>query len=326
MTFSRHVIVPPAQKSTTTPCNIAMFEETPQQRDARLADDMVQAIIIEQSFSCDATYRKEYETFCEWVQNQPELNTPSKPFVTPRNVDEYFRRVVVHRKLGKSTVRHVGSALDAHYAGAEIVARVQLEIDGHDVPVIKGRINERESVRRSLSQQAKNMESSGPQRPGTDPHKGLKDIITEEDCIRAMRYAYRQRDWASLVIHFLYGQNGAIRGASNRNLRYCDLKYSNTFVHDPKSPGHGCLIVVIRKGPDNKDRHEQDKQVAYWRHKEYNLCSVFATAAHIVLSLSRNTEIEFYHHDKKQRASWWDVQLTDWNNYQSTYIWNIEPI
>ena len=75
------------------------------------------------------------------------------------------------------------------------------------------------------------------------------------------------------------------------------------------------LLMVIRKGDIHKDRKDVDNQIGCWRHKEYVLCSVFATAAHVVWTLSQNDTINFDHAQKKERAPWWDIPLIDWEEY-----------
>ena len=74
------------------------------------------------------------------------------------------------------------------------------------------------------------------------------------------------------------------------------------------------LLLVLRKGPIHKDRHDKDDQVAVWRHKEYKLCSVFSTAAHILSALKQDNLINFLHQDKRKRASWWDKEIIDLSN------------
>jgi hypothetical protein len=76
----------------------------------------------------------------------------------------------------------------------------------------------------------------------------------------------------------------------------------------------------MRKGKVHKDRHETDKQVCCWRHKNYKLCSVFSTAAYVLWNLTQNPTINFLHENKKEeRASWWDTPLIDWEAYNGEY-------
>jgi hypothetical protein len=73
---------------------------------------------------------------------------------------------------------------------------------------------------------------------------------------------------------------------------------------------------VMRKGGIHKDRHDKDNQVCAWRHKNYLLCSVFATAARVIWTLrSRGDSINFLQPDKRARADWWNTPLIDWEEY-----------
>ena len=259
-------------------------------------------------------YRNEYQNFVEWVKNQEYLCTNSPPFITPMNVDHYYTSVVAHKTIKKESVSRITNALEWYAAKIEIVPRLERELAGESfVPL--GKIKDRQIVKNALYHQELEYGKAGKSNPGTDPHKGLKDMLSREESLRAMEFIFNDNEWGPLALHFNYGQNGAIRGASNRNLKFCDLKYSNSFVPEQ---GKGALLVVIRKGKEHKDRHEQDKQVCYWRHSSYRLCSVFTTAAYVISRLLRHDEdINFFHVDKKERAPWWDTKLTDWDKYHS---------
>ena len=71
----------------------------------------------------------------------------------------------------------------------------------------------------------------------------------------------------------------------------------------------------MRRGKGHKDNFTMDKQVAVWRHVDYQLCSVFATALHLINDLSKDFAINFLHPDKTKRASWWDSPLIDYETY-----------
>ena len=154
--------------------------------------------------------------------------------------------------------------------------------------------------------------------PGSDPHVGLKDALSLQDREKIMRYIYSSRhDWAAASVNFCYGHNGAVRGASNRTLTFSDLNMS--FGFGPERIGNltKAFMLVIRKGKKHKDRHESDKQVCFWRHRNYLLCSVFATAAHIIFKL-QGAEIDFLKPNKNFRPKWWDIPFLDWEKYSGT--------
>ena len=165
------------------------------------------------------------------------------------------------------------------------------------------------------------MTSGGTGRPGGDPHHGLKDILPESDKVRMMDYIYRHhKDWGPASVNFTWGINGAVRGASNRKLTLCDLNLSHGFGPERTGPLLRALLLVLRKGHTHKDRHETDKQVCSWRHKNYLLCSIFSTASYVLWNLSRNTTVDFFHANRTGRASWWDIPLIDWNHYAGEFL------
>ena len=233
-----------------------MAEENNARNRARLEKQLEQALELESKRIPDKTYKNEYKRYVSWVKNQPHLDTQQKPFITQENVEEYFHKEVVNCRLGRTNNRRVGSALDWYYT-QERSSRIQLALNGDDVPAITGKINDLPEVKIALERQKAILEAK--QSSNTDPHKGLKDIISFKDNKEAIKHAYEQPEWTSLAIHYLYGQNGAIRGASNQNLKYADLKLSDTFVFEQEKPGHKCLLVIIQKGSMHKDQHEQDK-------------------------------------------------------------------
>jgi len=165
-----------------------------------------------------------------------------------------------------------------------------------------------------------NTMSGGTARPGTDPHLGLKDILPEADRIRMMEHIYRsRRDWGAASVNFTWGINGAVRGASNRKLVLSDLNLSHGFGPERFGPLARALLLVMRKGAVHKDRHETDKQVCSWRHKNYLLCSNFSTATYVLWCLTHNDTIEFLQANKRERAPWWDIPLIDWDEYSGKY-------
>ena len=256
--------------------------------------------------TCDKSYTTEYKRFVKFVKEELDIVEP--PFITPRTVDEYFTRTIPGRKGGKEHMSRIPNALMFYYNYRENVIRIEKQRAGHPVELLNGKIKDRPRVKNALEAQESLYEPEG----NGDPHKGLKDILTTDKIERAMNFIYGDGAWGELAIHFLYGQNGAIRGASNRNLRYCDLRYSDRFVHEADQ---GALLIILRRGKSNKDRHDRDRQVAYWRHRDYRVCSIFATAAYLIWNLARDNDINFYHADKNQQAAWWDKDFTNWNNY-----------
>ena len=261
---------------------------------------------LRRSTSCDKTYTLEYNKFVAWVKAQPELTTPMAPYLSRANVDHYFTRYVARRGSTPNTVRRIMNALDWYGNYREHV--------GAD-PAFKCLSPLVEQALRT--QKVYNASIGGTAKPGSDPHMGLKDILPETDKLLMMDYIYRKRnDWGPASVKFNWGQNGAVRGASNRRLTLCDLNLSYGFGPERNGPLSRALLLIMRRGKIHKDRHETDKQVCCWRHKSYQLCSVFSTAAYVIWSLTQNADINFLHLNKKEKhASWWDIPLIDWDAY-----------
>ena len=179
-----------------------------------------------------------------------------------------------------------------------------------------------ESVRAGLCMQIIYQQSSteGVNR-GADPHYGLQDSISTPDRLKLMTYIYSSRaDWGPASFSYAWGLDAAVRGALNRSLVMADLNMSYAFGPEPSGPCARAVLLVLRKGEIHKDRHDTDKQVCCWRHKEPVLCSIGATARHFVWMLRQlGDRINFYHEEKSERGSWWDIPLIDWNKYEGKY-------
>jgi hypothetical protein len=258
---------------------------------------------------CDKAYTSEYNRYCSWVAKQPELHTSMAPFITRTNIDHYFTRVISRRLGVRNTVRRCVSALQWYASHREhIGVDPAFVVDSPDVE---------EAMRaQKIHMMSFGSEASG----GSDPHKGLKDILPLSEKLLIMRYIYRSRknDWGAASVNFAWGQNGAVRGASNRKLKLSDLNISFGFGPEDYGRQARALLLVLRKGNIHKDRHETDDQVCAWRHKHYELCSVFSTAMYVISSVSQNPSLSFLHSNKSRRAPWWEIPLIDWDEYSGT--------
>ena len=126
--------------------------------------------------------------------------------------------------------------------------------------------------------------------------------------------------WGESFAFFTWGENAPVRGDSDTKLVFADLRTSCGYGAEEQGSLSCSLIVVLRKGALHKDRHETDDQVAVWRHKEYKLCAVFSTAAHVLSTLKTNPDINFLHKDKDKCAPWWDKPILEWNS-KSGMLW-----
>ena len=95
---------------------------------------------------------------------------------------------------------------------------------------------------------------------GTDPHKGLKDVLPTPERKKIMRYIYgRRTDWGPLSVSFTWGQNAGLRGHSIRGMKYADLNMSCGFGPEEEGPRAPIPLLILRKGDRNKDNFTTDK-------------------------------------------------------------------
>ena len=152
---------------------------------------------------------------------------------------------------------------------------------------------------------------------GCDPHKGLKDPISDEEAIRLVCSIWNSRtDSISLIFSFTWGFNAGIRGGSTRKLVLADLNISSAFGPDAPKNLKKTLLVVLRKGNLHKERHDTDKQVGLQRNRDYRKCTVFATSVLVIMKLRELDHlISFERGNTDERATWWDIPLTEYNSY-----------
>jgi hypothetical protein len=265
---------------------------------ARAATDAALLAIPEKN-----DYRLQFNRFKAFVDANDELSgTPN--YLTRANIDAFFDADVRHRDVGVSAMGKILPALRWYSQNREHVGATQQF-------TVESVITEA-----ALKAQAAHFKSiGGTGNPGQDPHYGLKDNLSQQDRLKIMHHIYGERsNWAQEAFTFTWGNQAAIRGASNRKFVYADLRISVGYGAEEEGELSRALLLVLRKGPIHKDRHDKDDQVAVWRHKEYKLCSVFSTAAHILCALKQDTSISFLHQDKRSRASWWDKEIIDLTN------------
>jgi hypothetical protein len=244
--------------------------------------------------------KREYIKYCTWVEaNNLRLPTSADKFLHRDAVDRYFREVVVNRNGNKNTVSRIGSSLQWCWDCVEETAD-----DVH--LVIKNAVVERSTRDQQASWKIREHQVNA----GSDPHKGLKDLIPVEDRLKILRHIHEKvKKWGSLSVSNTWGNMAALRGATNRALVYSDMNLSLGYGEktDPR-----VLMLVIRKGDINKDQHTTDKQVGVLRNKDYLLCASFNLALHVINDLRDDETINFLHGDKDQRAPWWDKPLIDY--------------
>jgi hypothetical protein len=253
---------------------------------------------LQRTSSPNTVYACEFKKFHDWVHSQEDL--AHVPLFSRQNVAHCFLRVVAYKPGKPENGRKVVNALQWY-----------CKFRYNDSFVVDDSVD----VLAALRLQKARGESTG--NPGGDPLRGLKDAVPESDRILIMNYSYRNRtDWDTACVNYSWGYQGAIRGASNHALVFSDLNMSNGFGPEKSGSLARALLVVLRKGDLHKDRHEKDQQVCAWRHKQYVLCAVFATACRVLKTLrTMGDSINFYQRNKRERAAWWDIPLIDWDEY-----------
>jgi hypothetical protein len=242
--------------------------------------------------------RREYIKYCTWVEdNNLRLATSADKFLHREALDQYARDVIVGRNGDTNAVGKIISSLQWCWDFVE-----ELPDDVH--LVIQNAVVLRARRDQGISWKIRKHRVNA----GSDPHNGLKDLMTVEDRLTIMRYIHKYvKKWGSLSVSNSWGNMAAVRGATNRASLYSDLNLGNYGEKiDPR-----VLMLVIRKGEVNKDNHLTDKQVGVMKNKDFLLCASFNTALHVINDLANDNTINFLHVDKAQRAPWWDKKLID---------------
>jgi hypothetical protein len=169
-------------------------------------------------------------------------------------------------------------------------------------------------IQAAVNQQQENRLNMPSSKLGADPHKGLKDLLSENDKIKIVNNIWRDRtgDWGSLLTSFLWGNQAGVRGASSRKFLLSDLFTSRGFGPARDGPRSMTLLLTLRGGGPqsvHKDKFTSDRMVGCWRHRVPSLCAVGSLAFHLINTLGQDGDIDFYHADKTVRASWWDKAL-----------------
>jgi hypothetical protein len=276
----------------------------PTTAEQRLADAQERMKLVLARKKICRSYPCEYKKYIAWVEESSNRRPGmGSKYIHRAAIDRYFRQVVVNRGGQKNHMNRIVSALQW----------------GHDKVERPGGTSDfivrNAAVKASISDQQENWVNGGSIiHLGSDPHKGLKDLMPLVDKLTIARHIHAgtRADWGSLGMSFSWGCNAGVRGASSRKFVYADLNLSRGFGPEKEGPRCRCLMLVLRKGAAHKDRSDTDKQVGVWRHRQYLLCSAFNTALHIIHDLSNDQTINFYHEDMDLRASWWDKPLIEY--------------
>ena len=152
---------------------------------------------------------------------------------------------------------------------------------------------------------------------GSDPHNGLKDLYSPEQTLQLVCAIWEKRlDSLDLMFSYSWGRNAGVRGASSRKVVLADLNLSVGFGPEAKAPRNRTLLLVLRKGALHKDNHTTDQQVGVQRHRDYRMCTVFATAALVIMKLRElDSRVNFFAGSPRKAASWWNIPINDYSTY-----------
>ena len=198
-------------------------------------------------------------------QNQNEtvlgtgVSSNGTVYITQYNVETYFQLVVVPNSRGSAcTVRKKISALNWFLQHVENRTNpVLLEYS----PTI---------VQCMAEQRVHALANSAEANAGTDPHRGLKDIFSEEDVVSLVDNMWSLRDDSvDLLFSYTWGKNAGVRGASSRVMAFCDLNLSTGFGPDINPPNDNTLMLVHRTGKRHENNFSTCKQVGVQRHRDF---------------------------------------------------------
>lgn len=278
----------------------------------------------DRGISPNQTYLSTYHNFIDWFDQKRfamvelgevdiDLQHPLETYestegtvhITQYNVDMYFSTYLVHHPTGnKATTKRKVSALTWFLVNVEDRDAVPLEISV--------------AIHRALADHhAVYLDHQKRNHAGTDPHKGLKDPLSDEEISRLYSSIWNlRRDSLDLLFAFSWGLNAGVRGGSSRKIFLCDLNLSYGFGPEDMPPLNKTLLIVLRKGERNKDRFTTDKQVGVQRHLDYRKCSVFITAALVILKLRKlGARIHFRRGNANEPAEWWGYPLNAYTTY-----------
>ena len=254
------------------------------------------------------TYYQQYKRFLRWFDanvNNPEYALSPEPngaenipiYCTQHNVEQYFKHAVSNY-IGKSgAARSHFTTLQWVYYNVESQKGTNLIC----TPIINEAFRRQENFHRN---------ASTDMHKTVDPHKGLRGLMPIDDTLKIVTGIHlHSADAPDLLFSYLWGINAGVRGASSRVLRFCDINVSFGYGPEAHPPRNCTLMLIYRTGDVHKDRHTTDKQVGAQRHRNYKLCSCFATGLLLIKRInSFGSRINFLSNGDK-RPIWWDIPI-----------------
>jgi hypothetical protein len=250
------------------------------------------------------SYGTEIRKFANWIeQERVSGQLPRGPhLVTRENLDHYFTMVVPYRNGVETTVAMIRRALVWY------VTHRPIDCDPPQIVVVNDVVEKAYLAQKHRHEARK--------KNAADPMNGLKDTMSENDKITICSHVLNDRaDWGSAYVVNNMGHQVGTRGASMRAFVYCDINLTTGFGPEKAGPQSRVLTMVLRKGDIHKDHHITDKQVGWWRHRNYLLCTGLATATNVIWDLVNDSTINFFHPNKRARNAWWDKKFIVYKEY-----------
>jgi hypothetical protein len=252
------------------------------------------------------TYLATYRHFLKWLINNSDnadlhletgiLVADGPLTLTQHNVETYFQHAVLTMVGKKDAMCRKFNALAWFLKHVESIGTI---------------LTHSPSIQLSIeNQQQYHVVNTNEARAGSDPHNGLKDVLSQDQTSTIIRTIYRHRlDSLDLAFSYLWGTNAAVRGSSSRKIVLCDLNITQGFGPDDLPPNNRTLQLILRKGNVHKDRHDSDRWVGVQRHVDYQKCTVFATGMLVLSKLHYlGNRLNFLRRNRG-RCPWWDIPL-----------------
>ena len=231
-------------------------------------------------------------------------------YITQANVETYFELVVVNLTGKPCTIRKIVSGLNY------FLVEIENRLTATSRPVI---IAYTDKIEQCMEEQKVNaLVHAAENNAGTDPHRGVRDIFSEDQVVSVVHCMWLLRaDSEDLLFSYTWGKNAGVRGASSRIMKFCDLYLSTGFGPDISPPFNKTLMLLHRAGKVHKNNFGTCKLVGLQRHRDWRQCGVFCTGVLIVMKLrTLGNQINFYKSpDKKKAADWWGIPLNGYKTY-----------
>jgi hypothetical protein len=157
-------------------------------------------------------------------------------FITQHNVELYFEHAVVGYFGQEANTKAIFNALNSFRKNYESPQDEALQ--------------RTPSILQSIDQQQINAQQS-QKYIDSDPHKGIKDIMSTDEVHQIINTIQTQRpDAIDLSFSFLWGINAGVRGSSSRAFTLCVLYMSTGFGPERSAPNNKTITCFGHNAPE----------------------------------------------------------------------------